>query len=96
MTTPSTKPRDGRDGRLGRQGRLREARIWIALAVLLAVLPHDIPLGGSALTMMSLMGISIVFALSYNMLLGQTGMLSFGHAVYYGLGGFIVDARHER
>jgi branched-chain amino acid transport system permease protein len=29
-----------------------------------------------------------VFALSYNMLLGQTGLLSFGHAVYYGLGGF--------
>jgi branched-chain amino acid transport system permease protein len=36
------------------------------------------------------MGFAIVFALSYNMLLGQTGMLSFGHAVYYGLGGFIT------
>src|SRR5262249_41247267 len=34
--------------------------------------------------------ISIIFTLSYNMLLGQTGMLSFGHAVYYGLGAFIV------
>src|SRR5262245_180831 len=45
---------------------------------------------GTALTMMSLMGIMIVFALSYNMLLGQTGMLSFGHAVYYGLGAFFV------
>jgi branched-chain amino acid transport system permease protein len=45
---------------------------------------------GSALTMMSLMGIMIVFALSYNMMLGQTGMLSFGHAVYYGLGGFLA------
>src|SRR5258708_22740921 len=40
--------------------------------------------------MMSVMGVMIVFALSYNMLLGQTGMLSFGHAVYYGLGGFLV------
>ncbi|MBI5109859.1 MAG: branched-chain amino acid ABC transporter permease [Rhodocyclales bacterium] len=29
-----------------------------------------------------------VFSLSYNMLLGQTGLLSFGHAVYYGLGAF--------
>ena len=29
-----------------------------------------------------------VFALSYNLLLGQTGLLSFGHAVYFGLGGF--------
>ena len=40
--------------------------------------------------MMSLMGIAIVSALSYNMLLGQTGMLSFGHAVYYGLGAYLV------
>jgi branched-chain amino acid transport system permease protein len=39
---------------------------------------------------MSLMGIMIIFALSYNMLLGQTGLLSFGHAVYYGLGGFLA------
>ena len=45
---------------------------------------------GGALTVLSLMGIAIIFALSYNMLLGQTGMLSFGHAVYYGLGGFFV------
>ena len=34
------------------------------------------------------MGIAAVFALSYNLLLGQTGLLSFGHAVYFGLGGY--------
>ncbi len=62
---------------------------WIALALLFAVLPMIFP-SGSALTMMSLMGIMIVFALSYNMLLGETGLLSFGHAVYYGLGGFLT------
>ena len=43
---------------------------------------------GVSITMMSLMGVMIIFALSYNVLLGQTGLLSFGHAVYYGLGGF--------
>ena len=37
---------------------------------------------------MNQMAITIVFALAYNMLLGQGGMLSFGHAVYMGLGGF--------
>ncbi len=36
------------------------------------------------------MGIMIIFALSYNMLLGQTGLLSFGHAVFFGLGGFLT------
>ena len=43
-----------------------------------------------ALTLMSIMGIIIIFSLSYNMLLGQTGMLSFGHAVYSGLGAFVA------
>lgn len=42
-----------------------------------------------ALSLLSQMGIAVIFALSYNMLLGQTGMLSFGHAVYYGLGAFV-------
>jgi len=67
----------------------RRYGIWIALAVAFAVLPR-IFTSGAAVTMMSLMGIMIVFALSYNMLLGQAGMLSFGHAVYYGLGGFLA------
>jgi len=62
---------------------------WLALALVFAVLPV-IFASGSALTMLSLMGIMIVFALSYNMLLGETGLLSFGHAVYYGLGGFLA------
>jgi branched-chain amino acid transport system permease protein len=62
---------------------------WIVAALVVAVLPH-IFTSGSSITMMSLMGFAIIFALSYNMLLGQTGMLSFGHAVYYGLGGFMT------
>jgi branched-chain amino acid transport system permease protein len=62
---------------------------WIAVAVVLLLLPKVFSSGGS-LTTFSLIGISIIFSLSYNILLGQTGMLSFGHAVYYGLGGFLV------
>ena len=53
------------------------------------VLPLVFSSGGS-ITSFSLIGIAIVFALSYNILLGQTGLLSFGHAVYYGLGGFLA------
>ena len=62
---------------------------WVAAAAVVVVLPHVFG-SGAAITMMSLMGFAIVFALSFNMLLGQTGMLSFGHAVYYGLGGFMT------
>jgi len=41
-------------------------------------------------TILSQMGIAIIVCLSYNILLGQGGMLSFGHAVYSGLGAFIA------
>jgi branched-chain amino acid transport system permease protein len=61
--------------------------LWITTAIALLALPCIFSSGGS-LTTFSLIGISILFSLSYNILLGQTGMLSFGHAVYYGLGGF--------
>jgi branched-chain amino acid transport system permease protein len=63
--------------------------LWAVAALVVALLPLVFS-SGASLTMMSLMGFAIIFALSYNMLLGQTGMLSFGHAVYYGLGGFIT------
>ena len=60
---------------------------WLLAGVALLVLPH-IFTSSAAITIMNQMAITIVFALSYNMLLGQGGMLSFGHAVYMGLGGF--------
>ncbi len=66
---------------------VRTLLAFALFAVALAIMPKIFP-SGTALTMMSLMGVAIVFALSYNMLLGQTGLLSFGHAVYYGLAGF--------
>ncbi|WP_315754898.1 MULTISPECIES: branched-chain amino acid ABC transporter permease [unclassified Bradyrhizobium] len=67
--------------------RLRFYAIWLIGVAVLIVLPLLFNSGGS-LTSFNLIGIAIVFALSYNVLLGQTGLLSFGHAVHYGLGGF--------
>ena len=69
--------------------KLRFYGIWVAVALVLVLLP-DVFSSGTALTTFCLIGISIIFSLSYNILLGQTGMLSFGHAVYYGLGSFLV------
>ena len=63
--------------------------IWIGAAVLLTALPHLLR-SPVAISVMNQMGIAVVFALSYNILLGQGGMLSFGHAVYFGLGGFVA------
>lgn len=65
------------------------SRVWLASAVILAVLPWVPGLqSDSARSLLTQMGIASVFALSYNLLLGQTGLLSFGHAVYFGLGGY--------
>ena len=63
--------------------------IWGLFALLLIVAPM-IWTSGFALTMLSQMGIAIIACLAYNILLGQGGMLSFGHAVYTGLGSFLA------
>lgn len=63
--------------------------IWALFAIALIVAPHLFK-SSLALTMLSQMGYLIVICLSYNILLGQGGMLSFGHAVYVGLGSFIA------
>lgn len=70
---------------------LHKARVifWSSVAVAFIFLPYLVS-GGFALSMLSQMGIAVIFALSYNMLLGQTGLLSFGHAVYFGLGAFMT------
>jgi branched-chain amino acid transport system permease protein len=62
---------------------------WIIATILLIVLPYVFT-GGGSITIMNQIGITIVLAMSYNMLLGQGGMLSFGHAVYMGVGGFVA------
>src|SRR5438105_8165651 len=63
--------------------------VWGGFALLLAVAPMVFTTSLSH-TMLSQMGIAIIVCLSYNMLLGQGGMLSFGHAVYSGMGAFIA------
>jgi branched-chain amino acid transport system permease protein len=74
---------------VARAGRLRRYGLWLGTAAVVLALPYALRTG-AAVPIMNQMGIAVVFALSYNMLLGQGGMLSFGHAVYFGLGGFIA------
>ena len=61
--------------------------VWVAAVAALVVLPRLFD-SSFALTLLSQMAIFVVFALSYNMIFGQCGMLSFGHAVYSGLGAY--------
>ncbi len=67
--------------------RWSQVLAWLAVLVLLFVLP-GVFTQGFARTLLSQIGIMIVLSLSYHLLLGESGMLSFGHAVYSGLGAF--------
>jgi branched-chain amino acid transport system permease protein len=63
--------------------------LWSCFALVLLVAPLVFT-KGAALSILSQIGTVMIFGLSYNMLLGQGGMLSFGHAVYSGLGAFFA------
>lgn len=65
------------------------AAIWLAFAAALGVAPLLFR-GGLAMTILSQAGYVIIICLSYNILFGQGGMLSFGHAVYTGFGALIA------
>ncbi|MGH1368305.1 MAG: branched-chain amino acid ABC transporter permease [Maritimibacter sp.] len=62
---------------------------FIIMAIVLAIIPFVFDPSRTFYTLVHQMGINIVFALSYNMILGKGGLLSFGHAVYFGLGGYL-------
>ena len=63
--------------------------LWAGYLLVLLALPQFFD-SILSISIFNQMAIAIIFALSYNMLLGQGGMLSFGHAVYFGLGGFLA------
>ena len=68
---------------------MRHRLIWTLYALILALAPLVFTSSLSH-SLLSQMGIAIIVCLSYNMLLGQGGMLSFGHAVYSGMGAFLA------
>ncbi|HEY9238385.1 MAG TPA: branched-chain amino acid ABC transporter permease, partial [Burkholderiaceae bacterium] len=61
------------------------AGLGLGVALLLS-LPAVLPAGlvNAAIQML----IAALFASAYNLLCGQAGMLSFGHAAYFGVGAF--------
>ena len=63
--------------------------VWSVFVLMLVAAPLIFN-KGAALSILCQMGTVMIFGLSYNMLLGQGGMLSFGHAVYSGLGAYFA------
>ena len=69
--------------------RWRDPLICLVFAGLLLGAPWVFS-SSLSLTLLSQIGYLIIVCLSYNILLGQGGMLSFGQAVYTGLGSFMA------
>ena len=63
--------------------------IFYIVAIFL-ILPYVFPLIGGYTDLGTEIMIMSLFALSYNMLLGHTGLMSFGHGSYFGLGAYGV------
>ncbi|MBU6223656.1 MAG: branched-chain amino acid ABC transporter permease [Burkholderiales bacterium] len=63
--------------------------IWGLFAIILLIAPKVFS-SNLSVSMLTQIGGVMIVCLSYNMLLGQGGMLSFGHAVYTGLGAYIA------
>ena len=53
---------------------------YLSLVLVLLLLPI-IFTSSFMLTLFCKIGVLIIFSVAYNMLLGQTGLLSFGHAI---------------
>ena len=86
MNTRTAPVSSSRVSPLRNRGRVL---VWGGYALLLAVAPLVFT-SSLSVSMLSQIGIAIVACLSYNMLLGQGGMLSFGHAVYTGLASYVA------
>ena len=63
-----------------------------ALLLLLALVPVYASLSGNAfaISLFSRIVILAIAATSLNLILGYGGMVSFGHAVYLGVGGYVI------
>ena len=74
---------------LEKQTDWRRWLVWGGFALWLIVAPLLFP-SSLARSILAQIGYLGIICLSYNLLLGQGGMLSFGHAVYTGLGSFMA------
>jgi branched-chain amino acid transport system permease protein len=79
--------------------RLASARViriwpWVAALLISILMPwlfydwQHARHAGFAVSVLSQTGMMIIFALSFNMLMGQAGLLSFCHSVLFGLAGY--------
>ena len=87
-------------------GLARTAWVWLVALIAAIAMPwvfynyHTGRQSGFVISMLSQMGMMSILALSYNMLLGQSGLFSLCHAMFFGIGGYatihFLNARRRR
>jgi branched-chain amino acid transport system permease protein len=77
-----------------KKGSSTQGWLWFIVLLVAIAMPwvfynyHTGRHSGFVISMLSQMGMMSILALSYNMLLGQSGLFSFCHAVFFGIGGY--------
>ncbi len=69
--------------------------IYLGVAVILLILPFILT-GRSVQFMITQIFIFAIFAMSYDLLLGYTGIISFGHAMFFGIGAYTTAIFMDR
>jgi len=69
------------------RGRMRPALAWLALVVALALVPLA---GNYATGVAGEVLVFAIFAMSLDLLIGYTGLMSFGHAAFFGVSAYTV------
>ncbi|CAM3261221.1 MULTISPECIES: branched-chain amino acid ABC transporter permease [Brevibacillus] len=67
---------------------LVSSRLWMGMAAILLIGFPFVSDSRSALILLTQIFIYAVFAMSYDILLGYTGIISFGHAMFFGIGAY--------
>src|SRR5699024_4591118 len=68
----------------------RESLIMLVFALVVVFLPQFMPLIGGYSELATMILIFGLFALGFDILIGFTGYLSFGHAAFWGVGAYVA------
>ena len=74
-----------------RRGRLRQPTAWLRLGILAAFALVPLVAPSFKITDLALkIALFATLAASYDVVIGYTGIVSFGHAMYFGIGAYAV------
>src|SRR5690242_5973143 len=90
MATSIVTAADSKPAAIGVGRWRRDRRLWAAAVLIVLLLRVPLLLSGYNTALITEVLIFAIFAMSLDLLVGYTGLLSFGHAAFFGLGAYAV------